>query len=67
MDKQATMSAGNGILMCGICQLPLADHPHIFNHELSELSLQRVRSSGVPWNDRPVLAGQDTTPVSIYG
>lgn len=67
MDKQATMSAGNGILMCGICRLPLADHLHIFSHELSELSLRRVRSSGVPWNDRPALAGQDTTPARIYG
>jgi hypothetical protein len=32
--------------------LPLADHAEIFTHELPELSLRRLRSSGVPCMDR---------------
>jgi hypothetical protein len=52
MERQAALSTGNGNLMCVICQLPLADHAEIFTHDLSELSLRQLRSSGVPWQDQ---------------
>ena len=61
MERQAALSTGNGYLMCAICQFPLADHAEIFTHELSELSLRRLRSSGVPWQDRPSQVGQGST------
>lgn len=33
--------------LCGICDEPLADHPTVGTHELSEMAWRRVRSSGV--------------------
>jgi hypothetical protein len=65
MKRQAKLSTGNGVLMCAVCDLALADHPNIFTHELSELSLRRLRSSGVLWPDRPGVARQATTPILI--
>jgi hypothetical protein len=66
MKRQAKYSTGNAILICAVCDLPLADHPHIFTHELSELSLRRLRSSGVPWPDQAAVLF-DTTPISHIG
>jgi hypothetical protein len=62
MERQAKLSTGNGYLMCNICDSPLADHPGIFTHALSELSLRRLRSSGVPCKDRLGQLRQDTAP-----
>jgi hypothetical protein len=51
--RQQNLSTGNGVIMCALCDLPLADHPSVMVHaDLSELSLRRMRSPGVPSKDQ---------------
>jgi hypothetical protein len=48
------LDVGRGVILCALCELPLADHPSVTVHaDLSELSLRRMRSPGVPWADQP--------------
>jgi hypothetical protein len=44
---------GRGALICGICGEPLADHLSVTMHDIPELSLRMLRSSGVPWSHQP--------------
>jgi hypothetical protein len=60
MERQATLSDGNGIIMCRICDLPLSAHD-LGTHKVGERSGLRLRSSGVPWSDRTAQLRQHTT------
>jgi len=51
MQQRANQAVGNGYLSCGICNEPLSDHKEIFTHDIPELSLRRMRSSGVPTDE----------------
>ena len=55
--RKTDFDSGNGILLCAVCDLPLRDHPSVSVHELPELFVQRLRSSGVPWEDRMPASG----------
>jgi hypothetical protein len=51
--RQADLSTGRGAILCALCSLPLADHPSVMVHaDLSELSMRRMRSPGVPYRDQ---------------
>jgi hypothetical protein len=59
--RKTDFDPGNGILICAVCDLPLRDHDSISMHELPELFVQRLRSSGVPWDDRLPVSGSGTS------
>jgi hypothetical protein len=51
------LDVGRGVILCALCDLPLADHPSVLVHaDLSELSMRRMRSPGVPWKDQTGVA-----------
>jgi hypothetical protein len=55
--RQQDLSTGRGVILCALCDLPLADHPSVTVHaDLSELSMRRMRSPGVPWKDQTGVA-----------
>jgi hypothetical protein len=64
MHGQTKPSTGYGYLICAICSVPLAYHVEIFAHDLPELALQRIRSSGMPDEEEfpPHLHGLDSQP-----
>jgi hypothetical protein len=55
--RQQDLSTGNGVILCALRSLPLADHPSVMvRADLSVLSLRRMRSPGVPWKDQTGVA-----------